>query len=510
MRRNSDVNAAAMPAVVDGAPDDGEAAAIVGAFGAAIHMFSAAIESLPDPSEPGFADRAAVILSSLRKLEATLSKAARRSRTTPSVVLALAETRRRYNDLMERAATAPGSTLGQRIYAARRRADLSAQETANGVGLPRDQLEAIEAGEPSTEDEAVKVKSLIAALDELVRGGEDDDAAASELNVEGDSVVSEPPTVPGSAAEELGCSTELANTERAVLLPTKALSHVANTEMGGGPALPPPGLFEIPRAGGRAWKARRMIRSLLMVLVVGVVGCLGWLAFAHINRLVPGAALRQSSDSPVMAWILDNLPQDTRLLTDGPAPPVGYPSASWAAAGKRWHDFDYFLTNTTDPAAPDPTRAAVWQSSIAAAVFDNVQVRQIVENPDEIRQTREADRADRLQAGAALLQNPGIDPSPEAKTVLAYGGLDLRAATTLAALAGRLQVRLDDIGMVAAEAAAGVPARAIIIHTSDSAEAARIFGGLTAAFRPDRVTGAANGAVRVHWPLSLAPVPMLK
>jgi hypothetical protein len=37
----------------------GEAAAIVGAVGAAMHMFSAAIESLPDPSEPCFADRAA-------------------------------------------------------------------------------------------------------------------------------------------------------------------------------------------------------------------------------------------------------------------------------------------------------------------------------------------------------------------------------------------------------------------------------------------------------------------
>jgi ribosome-binding protein aMBF1 (putative translation factor) len=79
--------------------------------------------------------------------------------------VALSQTRRHYKELMQRAATAPGATLGQRIYTARRIADLSVQEAANGVGLRADLLAAIEAGEPTTQDEANKVKALIAALD---------------------------------------------------------------------------------------------------------------------------------------------------------------------------------------------------------------------------------------------------------------------------------------------------------------------------------------------------------
>lgn len=145
--------------------DDGEAPAIVGAADAAMYMFVAAIEGLPDHKDGTFLKRADVILNGLRKLEASLSLAASRSRATPSVVVALSQTRRHYKELMQRAATAPGATLGQRIYTARRIADLSVQEAANGVGLRADLLAAIEAGEPTTQDEANKVKALIAALD---------------------------------------------------------------------------------------------------------------------------------------------------------------------------------------------------------------------------------------------------------------------------------------------------------------------------------------------------------
>ena len=145
--------------------DDGEAPAIVGAADAAMYMFVAAIEGLPDHKDGTFIKRADVILNGLRKLEASLSLAASRTRATPSVVVALSQARRHYKELMQRAATAPGATLGQRIYTARRIADLSVEEAANGVGLHADLLAAIEAGEPTTQDEANKVKALIAALD---------------------------------------------------------------------------------------------------------------------------------------------------------------------------------------------------------------------------------------------------------------------------------------------------------------------------------------------------------
>jgi hypothetical protein len=145
-------------------PNDGEAPVIVSMSDAAMHMYAAAIDALPDPGEHDFADRAAVILTGLRKLESALSDAATRSRVTPAVIVALSSVRSRYDDLMATAANGPGATLGQRLYLARGRAKLSTKEAANGIGLRKDLIEAIEREETPTEDEASRIKELIAAL----------------------------------------------------------------------------------------------------------------------------------------------------------------------------------------------------------------------------------------------------------------------------------------------------------------------------------------------------------
>ena len=58
----------------------------------------------------------------------------------------------------------PSATLGQQLYLARRNARLSVQETANGAGLRADLLQAVEAEEQLSGDEASKVKELIGAL----------------------------------------------------------------------------------------------------------------------------------------------------------------------------------------------------------------------------------------------------------------------------------------------------------------------------------------------------------
>ena len=63
-------------------------------------MFSAAIDALPDTSDPEFSGRANVILSGLRKLQTALTKAASRGRATPSVIVSLSGVRTRYDDLM--------------------------------------------------------------------------------------------------------------------------------------------------------------------------------------------------------------------------------------------------------------------------------------------------------------------------------------------------------------------------------------------------------------------------
>ncbi|MEO3759588.1 hypothetical protein ABGB19_15035 [Mycobacterium sp. B14F4] len=127
-------------------------------------MYGAAIDALPDHSDPEFADRVGVILAGMRKLTGTLTEAAGRSRSTPSVIVALSGVRKRYDELMENAATGPNATLGQRLYVARGRAKLSTKEAANGVGLRKDLIEAVEAEESASEEETTRIKDLIAAL----------------------------------------------------------------------------------------------------------------------------------------------------------------------------------------------------------------------------------------------------------------------------------------------------------------------------------------------------------
>lgn len=146
------------------ASHEGESSVIVSLSEAAIHMHVAAIEALPSPTDKTFHKRAGVVLSGMRKLRAALTEAAGRSRSSPMVIMALSDVRRRYDELMTRAAAAPGSSLGQQLYAARIRAKLSAREVANGRGLPAELVDDLEAGEIPTQEEAAKVKELIAAL----------------------------------------------------------------------------------------------------------------------------------------------------------------------------------------------------------------------------------------------------------------------------------------------------------------------------------------------------------
>jgi transcriptional regulator with XRE-family HTH domain len=144
--------------------DAAQAPLIVGAVDVAMKTFAAAIESLPDPSEADFVHRAAVILADLRQLEAVVARAARQSRGMPAVVMALSEVRNRHQELMFRAATAPNATLGQRLFAARRRANLSAAEAGNALGLSAQLIEAVEAGQPATDRDAAVLRAFLAEL----------------------------------------------------------------------------------------------------------------------------------------------------------------------------------------------------------------------------------------------------------------------------------------------------------------------------------------------------------
>lgn len=130
----------------------------------AMHAIATALDALPRDSEPDFAQKAGPILADLRKLEAVASNAARNARGAPSVVLALSSVRRAYNDLMLRAARSPSATLGQRLYGARHRSELSVDEAANAAGVPTAVVQDAESERPVPPGAAAAIETLIAQL----------------------------------------------------------------------------------------------------------------------------------------------------------------------------------------------------------------------------------------------------------------------------------------------------------------------------------------------------------
>jgi hypothetical protein len=65
---------------------------------------------------------------------------------------------------MEHAAAAPGSSLGQQLYVTRLHAKLTAEEVANGAGLPTDLPDELEAGGTPNDADAAKIRDTIDAL----------------------------------------------------------------------------------------------------------------------------------------------------------------------------------------------------------------------------------------------------------------------------------------------------------------------------------------------------------
>ncbi len=170
IRRGQPDTGEALPAAVE--PDtakapteaphsDAPASLIAQAVVAAVDGCGLAIAALPSAREPEFTERAAPILADLRQLEAIAVRATRISRITPELIKALGKVRRHYDELMTLGSTAPGAPLAQRLYAARRRANLSTLETAEAAGVTEDMIVRAEADEALHANVADAIETLI-------------------------------------------------------------------------------------------------------------------------------------------------------------------------------------------------------------------------------------------------------------------------------------------------------------------------------------------------------------
>ncbi|BBX30639.1 FHA domain-containing protein [Mycolicibacterium alvei] len=130
----------------------------------ALSTINSTIADLPDAADPDFNYRAASILADLRKLETVAAKAAKSTTGAPNVVLVLSQIRHAYRELMLRAADAPNATLGQRLFAARHRANLSVDETAAAAAVTPEVIAAAEADAALAERHIAAIEYLVSAL----------------------------------------------------------------------------------------------------------------------------------------------------------------------------------------------------------------------------------------------------------------------------------------------------------------------------------------------------------
>jgi transcriptional regulator with XRE-family HTH domain len=155
---------AAPTAPVTSVPAADEVPLIAQAVLTAVHTLETTIDAMPPESDPDFVPRVTAILGDLRQLEAVASRAARISMVTPPLIKALSAVRRQIDELTIRAAGAPGATLGQRLYAARRQANLTVAETAQAAGVSEDAIARTEAEYPV---DAAAVHAIEALIDSL-------------------------------------------------------------------------------------------------------------------------------------------------------------------------------------------------------------------------------------------------------------------------------------------------------------------------------------------------------
>ncbi len=145
-------------------PASDEVPLIAQAVLTAANTLESTIATLPAIGEPEFTPRATSVLADLRQLEAVAARAARLSMVTPALIKALSAVRSQIDELTTRAATAPGATLGQRLYAARRQSNLTIGETATAAGVSEDTVARAEAEYPVDAPAVRALEALINAM----------------------------------------------------------------------------------------------------------------------------------------------------------------------------------------------------------------------------------------------------------------------------------------------------------------------------------------------------------
>ncbi|ANE83544.1 hypothetical protein A7U43_28480 (plasmid) [Mycobacterium adipatum] len=158
--------------------DDGERTVMLGAgettavesrymaetIAVALSNIRSQVAALPAVTDPGFQSAAAGLLADLGRLESAASNASRGAAGAQDIFRELSAVRRARRDLMLHAAASPHATIGQRVFAARHRAELTVEEAAAMVGISPHDVTAAESGTAVPDTQAGVLNRLLAAL----------------------------------------------------------------------------------------------------------------------------------------------------------------------------------------------------------------------------------------------------------------------------------------------------------------------------------------------------------
>lgn len=240
-----------------------------------------------------------------------------------------------------------------------------------------------------------------------------------------------------------------------------------------------------------------------------------------------GGAVSASTQKPPLVqaaeqWLMTNLPYSGKVIADDAVRAAlidsGFPPASVTppagVLGCAAVSFVVVTAALEAAAISDGSLGRCLHTALPIAVFGTgataVRIAQTTPGGSPaLAAQRRLDARDRMVAGVALAGNPSVRVSAGARAQLRLGGLDLRAGTVIAVLAGHTLVHITAITGVAAERAAGLPARTVELALADPAVLPSVLAGLSAPFRPSMTVHTGPLSVRLVWPFTTATIPAL-
>ncbi|MCG7594790.1 FHA domain-containing protein (plasmid) [Mycobacterium sp. C3-094] len=141
-----------------------QVAVLIDASEIALHGVLRRVAQLPPTDSATFTSDISALLAELRRLERTITTAARTTTHRPELLGLLGHIRAARQDMLRAATRAPGATLGQRLATARLHHHLSAAEVATHCNITIEEVDAAEAEQPVRAPVTAALELLVAGL----------------------------------------------------------------------------------------------------------------------------------------------------------------------------------------------------------------------------------------------------------------------------------------------------------------------------------------------------------